>query len=344
VRKIPSNLKDIKVDIISGFLGAGKTTLLKKLIREAFKEERIIIIENEYGEINIDSGFLAEYGIDIKEMTSGCICCSLVGDFQSALYVVAKDYKPDRIIIEPSGVGKTSDIIEAIRTVSDKAGLVLNLVLTVADVTKYEIYAENFGEFFDNQISNADAIVLSRAQYADNQTLEHCMKLISNVNNSALISTAIWSEVNGAELLRGLEAEKIRVKDGNNTNLISCNCDRALKENQEIDENASKNSLMKHSHEHTHHHADEIFSSVTLKINTQFTEASLKDKLEQLNKKMFGQIIRAKGTVCSEKGNMEFDFVPGEVMIRAKNHSAEGVICVIGIGVDKAAMQLLFGE
>lgn len=344
MRKIPSNLKDIKVDIISGFLGAGKTTLLKKLIREVFKEERIIIIENEYGEINIDSGFLSEYGIDIKEMTSGCICCSLVGDFQTALYAVAKDYKPDRIIIEPSGVGKTSDIIEAIRAVSDKAGLVLNLVLTVADVTKYEVYAENFGEFFDDQISNADAILLSRTQYVDNQTLQHCMELIFDVNNGALISTAIWSEINGAELLRGLEAEKIRLKDEKNANLVSCNCDRVLKENKKIDANASRSSLMKDSHEHTHHHADEIFSSVTLKINTKFTEASLKGKLEQLNKKMFGQIIRAKGTVCSEKGNMEFDFVPGEVTIRCKNHSAEGVICVIGIGVDKAVMHSLFEE
>ena len=197
-----------KVDIISGFLGAGKTTLIKKLLQEAYQREEVVLIENEFGEIGIDGGFLKETGIEIREMNSGCICCSLVGDFGSSLKEVVKTYHPDRILIEPSGVGKLSDVIGAIRNVQDEADLELNTFVTVADVTKCKIYLKNFGEFFKNQIEYAGTIVLSRTDKAKPEKVEEAVALLREINAKAPVITTPIAELPAEKLIEIMEEGK----------------------------------------------------------------------------------------------------------------------------------------
>ena len=193
-----------KIDIFSGFLGAGKTTLIKKLIKEAYAGEKVVLIENEFGEIGIDGGFLADAGIEITEMNSGCICCSLVGDFSKALVKVLEEYHPDRIIIEPSGVGKLSDVIRAAKT-AEEHGAVLNCFTTVADVKKCKMYMKNFGEFYNDQIANASAIVLSHTQSASEEKTAECVKLLRQHNENAVLITTPWDSLDGKEILAAME-------------------------------------------------------------------------------------------------------------------------------------------
>ncbi len=193
-----------KIDIFSGFLGAGKTTLIKKLIKEAYAGEKVVLIENEFGEIGIDGGFLADAGIEITEMNSGCICCSLVGDFSKALVKVLEEYNPDRIIIEPSGVGKLSDVIRAAKT-AEEHGAVLNCFTTVADVKKCKMYMKNFGEFYNDQIAHASAIVLSHTQSASEEKTAECVKLLRQHNENAVIVTTPWDSLDGKEILAAME-------------------------------------------------------------------------------------------------------------------------------------------
>ena len=193
-----------KIDIFSGFLGAGKTTLIKKLIKEAYAGEKVVLIENEFGEIGIDGGFLADAGIEITEMNSGCICCSLVGDFSKALVKVLEEYNPDRIIIEPSGVGKLSDVIRAAKS-AEEHGAVLNCFTTVADVKKCKMYMKNFGEFYNDQIAHASAIVLSHTQSASEEKTAECVKLLRQHNETAVIVTTPWDSLDGKEILAAME-------------------------------------------------------------------------------------------------------------------------------------------
>ena len=215
-----------KIDIISGFLGAGKTTLIKKLLKGAYQGEQVVLIENEFGEIGIDGGFLKEAGIEIREMNSGCICCSLVGDFGTALVEVVEKYHPDRIIIEPSGVGKLSDVIKAVENVKDKCEIQLNSYTTVADVKKCKMYLRNFGEFFSNQIAYAGTIVLSRTDVADEKKVKEAIELIRSLNESAHIITTPVEQ---------LEPEQVK----------------AVMENEKAD---LADELLKEAHEHHHHH------------------------------------------------------------------------------------------
>ena len=196
-----------KIDIISGFLGAGKTTLIKKLIKEGFNGEKLVLIENEFGEIGIDGGFLKEGGVEITEMNSGCICCSLVGDFGAALKDVLENYKPDRVIIEPSGVGKLSDVIKAVQNVDEGMDVVLNARVAVVDALKCKMYMKNFGEFFNNQIESASSIILSRTQKVSEAKLEECVKMIKEHNDKAAIVTTSWDDITGAKLLEVIEAK-----------------------------------------------------------------------------------------------------------------------------------------
>ena len=219
-----------KIDIFSGFLGAGKTTLIKKLIKEAYAGEKVVLIENEFGEIGIDGGFLADAGIEITEMNSGCICCSLVGDFSKALVKVLEEYAPDRIIIEPSGVGKLSDVIRAART-AEEHGAVLNCFTTVADVNKCKMYMKNFGEFYNDQIANASAIVLSHTQTARDEKIAECVSLLRQHNESAVIVTTPWDLLDGKDILEAME-HKDTLADAV----------KALEE--------------EHKHHHHHHHHD----------------------------------------------------------------------------------------
>lgn len=236
-----------KVTIISGFLGAGKTTFIKKLLEQVYAGQKVVLIENEFGEIGIDGGFLKDAGIQITEMNSGCICCSLVGDFGKALIKVSKEYAPDRIIIEPSGVGKLSDVVAAVEKVKDEAGLELDCFLTVADATKAKMYMKNFGEFYNDQIEHAGTIVLSRTQNMDAAKLEASVALIRDKNAEAAIITTPWDELNGEQIVSALEKKSLMDE------LLK----EALEHSAEHHHDDDDEDEDEHEHEHHHHHHHE---------------------------------------------------------------------------------------
>ena len=231
--------KTTKIDIFSGFLGAGKTTLIKKLIKEAFQGEQIVLIENEFGEIGIDGGFLQEAGIQINELNSGCICCSLVGDFREALRKVVEQYAPDRILIEPSGVGKLSDVTRAVQGVAEELPVVLNSFVTVADVKKVKMYMKNFGEFYNDQISHASCIILSRTGSADEEKIAAAVAMLKEKNPTATIVTTDWEQLDGKQILSVMDGKRDLVAE------LLAEAVKANKEHAEEDE-----------HEHHHHHHD----------------------------------------------------------------------------------------
>jgi len=259
-----------KIDIISGFLGAGKTTLIKKLIEQAFKGEKLVLIENEFGEIGIDGGFLKDAGVQITEMNSGCICCSLVGDFGTALKQVITDYTPDRIIIEPSGVGKLSDVIKAVKDVSGDLDVELDSYTTVADVSKVKIYMKNFGEFFNNQIESANTIILSRTQTTTQDKIEKAVAMIREKNDHATIITTPWDEIDGAAIREAMqnyksleetmmdEAKKGHDHDHDHGDECTCGC-HDHDHHHDHDEHEHHHDHDEHEHhhdhdEHEHHH------------------------------------------------------------------------------------------
>ena len=227
-----------KIDIISGFLGAGKTTLIKKLLKEAFQNEQVVLIENEFGEIGIDGGFLKEAGVEIREMNSGCICCSLVGDFGTSLKEVIETYHPDRILIEPSGVGKLSDVIKAVENVKDSVDIVLNSYTTVVDVNKCKLYLKNFGEFYSNQVETAGAIILSRTDVAKEGKAEEAVKMLREMNANAAIITTPIEQLDGAKILETMEHVDSLEK-------------------QMLEEELRHQHDHEHHHEHEHHHDHE---------------------------------------------------------------------------------------
>ena len=256
-----------KIDIISGFLGAGKTTLIKKLIEQAFKGEKLVLIENEFGEIGIDGGFLKDAGVEITEMNSGCICCSLVGDFGTALKQVITDYAPDRIIIEPSGVGKLSDVIKAVKDVSANLDVELDSYTTVADVSKVKIYMKNFGEFFNNQIESANTIVLSRTQTASQDKIEKAVAMIREKNEHATIVTTPWDELDGSAIRQAMqnyktleetmmyEAQKGHDHDHDHGDDCTCGChDHDHEHHHDHDDHDHEHHHDHDDHDHEHHH------------------------------------------------------------------------------------------
>ena len=251
-----------KINVISGFLGAGKTTLIKKMLQEVFGGQKIVLIENEFGEIGIDGGFLKDAGIEITEMNSGCICCSLVGDFGTALKEVLTKFAPDRIIIEPSGVGKLSDVIKAIEGVAETSEVELDGSLTVADATKCKIYMKNFGEFFNNQIEFADTIVLSRTQNMKQEKLEACVKLIQEHNIKAAIITTPWDELDGKLILEAMNqknslVEELMQKECVHHHEETCCGHHHNEEEHHEEEHAHHHSEEEHHEEHAHHHGEE---------------------------------------------------------------------------------------
>jgi len=331
-----------KIDIISGFLGAGKTTLIKKLIQEAFVGEKLMLIENEFGEIGIDSGFLNNSGIEITEMNSGCICCSLVGDFGVALKEAIAKYSPERIIIEPSGVGKLSDVIKAVEKVKDEVDISLNSFVAVVDVIKCKMYMENFGEFFNNQIENANTIILSRSQKLSEEKLELCVSQIRKHNKKAAIVTTNWEDINGKQILLAMEKgnslekellNETKENNGHHHNNEECDChhhDKGDSCNSEHhhDEDCSCNDN-KHNHEkecscdehkahnhknkcdcrneHDHHcdhnHADDVFTSWGIETAKKYSKEEINDILKVLAESSeYGVILRAKGIISSKEG------------------------------------------
>ena len=234
-----------KIDIFSGFLGAGKTTLIKKLIKEAFAGQQVVLIENEFGEIGIDGGFLKESGIQINELNAGCICCSLVGDFRAALQQVVEQYHPDRIVIEPSGVGKLSDVTRAVEGVAEHLDVQLSSFVTVADVNKVKMYMKNFGEFYDDQISHASCIILSRTQNATEEKIAAAVAMLREKNPTATIVTTAWDSLTGEQILKAMST-----KDDFKAELIAM----AAKANEE---HAHEDEEEEHEHEHHHDHEDD---------------------------------------------------------------------------------------
>ena len=367
-----------KIDIFSGFLGAGKTTLIKKLIKEAYAGEKLVLIENEFGQIGIDGGFMQDAGIEVREMNSGCICCSLVGDFGKALEKVLTEYKPDRILIEPSGVGKLSDIIRAVQNVAPQ-GAVLNGFTTVVDVNKCRMYMKNFGEFFNDQIENAGCIVLSHTEGASEQKINEAVAMLKEHNATAVIVTTPWSQLDGKQLLSAMERrdtieeELARLAatageehhhhhhhhhddDDDECDDPECSCHHHDDDEEDEDE---------HEHHHHHHHddddecddpecschhhhdhdADEVFVSWGVETAKKFGEDELHGILESLMEEgKYGIVLRAKGIVEGTDGRwIHFDYVPGEPDVRHGTAGVTGRLCVIGSHLNKAALAGLFG-
>ena len=320
-----------KIDVFSGFLGAGKTTLIKKLIKEAYKGENLVLIENEFGEIGIDGGFLKEAGIEIREMNSGCICCSLVGDFDASLKEVLKRFNPDRILIEPSGVGKLSDVIKAVSGVLSE-DVVLNSATAVVDAVKCKMYMKNFGEFFINQIENADCIVLSRTDLADAEKIKTATDLIREKNTKATLITTPIEKLDGADILNAMEqSETIEsIKD-------ELEHHHHHKHHDVHDENCTCGC-----HDH-HHHADEVFSSWGRETTRQYTKDEIEAILNAMDDGEYGSILRAKGYVQAGEEWIYFDYVPEQADIRLGSPAVTGRICVIGADLDENSLQSLFG-
>ena len=313
-----------KVDIISGFLGAGKTTLIKKLIKEAFKGEKLVLIENEFGEIGIDGGFLREGGVEITEMNSGCICCSLVGDFGIALKEVLDKYTPDRIIIEPSGVGKLSDVIKAVKNVEQEVEIDLNCKVAVVDAKKCKMYMKNFGEFFNNQIENATTIILSRTQDLTEEKLVDCIERIKTHNDEAAIVTSPWETLEGSKLLQVMENQNALERELLEEEICPCcgghhhhdhehdheechhdhehsheECHHDHEHDHEECHHDHEHSHEEchhdhdhdhegchhdHDHAHHHHHAEEVFTSWGLETPRRFNQEEIKKALIKLSK------------------------------------------------------------
>ena len=326
-----------KIDIFSGFLGAGKTTLIKKLIKESFAGQKVVLIENEFGEIGIDGGFLKESGIQINELNAGCICCSLVGDFRAALQQVVEQYHPDRIVIEPSGVGKLSDVTRAVEGVAEHLDVQLSSFVTVADVNKVKMYMKNFGEFYDDQISHASCIILSRTQNATEEKIAAAVAMLREKNPTATIVTTAWDALTGEQILKAMST-----KDDFKSELIAmaakANEEHAHEDEEEEhehhhhhdhDDDHDEHCCCGHhhddddddedEHEHHHHHdhdddhdehcccghhhhhhdhdADEVFTSWGVETAKKFSKADIEHALTELDTGNYGMILRSKGIV-----------------------------------------------
>ena len=349
-----------KIDIISGFLGAGKTTLIQKLLREAFKGEQVVLIENEFGEIGIDGGFLKEAGIEIREMNSGCICCSLVGDFGASIKEVIETYHPDRILIEPSGVGKLSDVKKAVESVKTDADVALNSATTVVDVKKCKMYLKNFGEFYKNQVESAGAIILSRTDIADDDKVEQAVAQIRALNPDAPIITTPEDQIDGAKLFEIMEqhAPSLEEELMEETRCDVCGGHHGPGEEHHHDHDHGHHHEHDHDgcghdhhhghdhdhHGHHHHHADEVFGSWGLETVKKYSAQDLKVRLDALgDADTYGMVLRAKGMVEGDKGTwIYFDMVPGEVELREGQPDYTGRICVIGSKLKEDALKELF--
>ena len=372
-----------KVDIFSGFLGAGKTTLIKKLIADgAYGDEKLVLIENEFGEIGIDGGFLKETGVQINEMNSGCICCTLVGDFGRALNQVIEEYAPERIIIEPSGVGKLSDVIIAVQDLHND-NIELNGFTTVVDAKKAKVYMKNFGEFYENQVEHASSIILSHTAGLSQEKLDNCVKMLREKNDHAMMVTTDWDKISGQQILEVMEQKKT----------LSAELDKLREEayaheaehhhhhhdhdddehdhehhHHDHDEHEHEHEHEHHHHDHDehehhhdhdhdhehhhhhdhdhhgHHHADEIFSEMGVNTAHKYTKEQIEEALKGLdNFAECGQVLRSKGIVEGVDGTwIHFDYVPGEPEVREGTPEATGMICVIGVDLEEDRIRELF--
>ena len=347
-----------KIDIFSGFLGAGKTTLIRKLIAEGYKNEKLVLIENEFGEIAVDGGFLKDAGVEITEMNSGCICCTLVGDFTKALKKVIEEHHPDRILIEPSGVGKLSDVAKAVAGVE---GAEIGAKVTVVDAGKCRMYIRNFGEFFNDQVQHADVIVLSRTDSASDGKVVTASAMLSQLNPNATVITTPWSELSGEQIVQVME----RIDSLSSTMQEMTHFHEHHEHDHEHEHDHDHDHEHEHEHHHDHdhehgdhcscgcghdhdheghHHADEVFTSWGVETPKKFSEEEIREKLNELDDcRHYGTILRAKGFVdCTDGEWVYFDYVPGEVDIRRGGAAVTGRICVIGSKINEQAIKELF--
>ena len=350
-----------KIDIISGFLGAGKTTFIKKMIEEVFKGEKIVLIENEFGEVGIDGRFLKDAGIEITEMNSGCICCSLVGDFGKNLHEVIEKFHPDRILIEPSGVGKLSDVMKSVIDVEKDEDVKLNGLITVVNALKASKQMKAFGEFFNNQIEYATTVVLSRSQKATPEQLELCVKQIQALNPKAAVITTPWDEIKGEQILKVIEgADSLEMK------LMAEQHAKEEAEEHEHEHHHHDHDHEDHDHEHDHehhhehdenctcgchdhdhhhhHHADDVFTSWGKETVHKYTEEELDYLLKALSETTsYGTILRSKGIIqMTDGGWKQFDLVPEEYEVREGQPDYTGRICVIGTDLKEEELLKLF--
>jgi G3E family GTPase len=352
----------IKIDIFSGFLGAGKTTLVKKLINEAYKGEKLVLIENEFGEIGIDGGFLKDAGVEINEMNSGCICCSLVGDFGKAIQKVIDDFAPERILIEPSGVGKLSDIVEAVENLKLE-NVQINALVTVVDAKKARIFFKNFGEFFNNQIESAKTIVMSHTAGMAEDRLEKAVALVREHNAEATLITTDWEQLTGAQILEAMEPcphcgehhhGHEHHHEHHHDEECCCGHDHDHHEHHHEhhhdhhecdDPNCECHHHDRHEHHghHGHHHADEVFTSWGVETTRKFTKTDVERMLTEIQaEEKYGVVLRAKGIVAGEDAWIHFDYVPGEPDVREGCAGVTGRLCVIGCNLNEAALKELF--
>ncbi len=344
-----------KIDIFSGFLGAGKTTLIRKLIAEGYKNEKLVLIENEFGEIAVDGGFLRDAGVEITEMNSGCICCTLVGDFTEALKKVIEQYHPDRILIEPSGVGKLSDVAKAVAGVE---GCEIGAKVTVVDAGRCRMYIRNFGEFFNDQVHNADVIVLSRTDSAADGKVVTATAMLSQLNPNATVITTPWSELDGKQIVDVMERidslsttmQEMEHHDHHehrhdHDEHCGCGHEHHDHDHEHHHDHGEHCGCGHEHHDHDHHHADEVFTSWGVETPKKFTQAQLQDILDRLAAdEGCGTILRAKGFVDASDGEwIYFDYVPGEGDIRRGSPAVTGRICVIGSKLNEKAIKELFG-
>ena len=346
----------VKIDIISGFLGAGKTTLIKKLLKDGFQGEQVVLIENEFGEIGIDGGFLKEAGIQIREMNSGCICCSLVGDFGTSLKEVVTKYNPDRILIEPSGVGKLSDVIKAVQGVQDEVDIKLNSYTTVVDAKKCKMYMKNFGEFFDNQIQYAGAIIMSRTDIATEKKVQESLELLRSLNKDAAIITTPIENLDGKKLVEvmehpvSLEQEMLEEEHEHHHHHHDDECGCGHDHDHEEHEHHHHDGECScgcghHHHDHEgHHHADEVFTSWGKETIHTYTKDEVSAILKTLEEDgSYGNVLRAKGMVAGADGEwIYFDMVPEEHEVRTGAPEYTGRICVIGAELNEDKLAELF--
>lgn len=366
-----------KITIFSGFLGAGKTTLIKKLIAEAYQNEKLVLIENEFGQIGIDGGFLQDAGVEITEMNSGCICCSLVGDFGEALKQVLDQYHPDRILIEPSGVGKLSDVIRAVQNL-EMHDVELDGFTTVVDAKKCKMYQKNFGEFFDNQITYASCLILSHTKGLSQEKLDDCVKRLRDKNPVAPIVTTEWDELTGEQLTSAMtqkntlddELKALLEEEKHHDHHHHDHDEDEEHEHHHHDhdedeehehhhhhhdhdedeehehhhhEHGEECHCHDHDHEH-HHHADEVFTSWGKETARQYTVEEIQSALEALqDEKTYGMILRAKGIVAGTDGQwIHYDYVPGTPDVRHGCPATTGRLCVIGSEINEAEIAKLF--
>ncbi len=350
-----------KVDVVSGFLGAGKTTFIKKLLADVIKGEKVVLIENEFGEIAVDGGFLKDAGVEIKEMNQGCICCSLVGDFAKSLKEILLNYSPDRIIIEPSGVGKLSDVLKAISGVENELSVENNSAVTVVDARKCKLYHKNFGEFFNNQIQFASTIILSRTDIADEAAINEAIEIIKEINPTATIITTPLSILSPEKLMEILESpvdlktemlaelkEEHHHHEHHHHEHEHHHEDEHHHEHHHHPDGECDDPECEchHHHEHGHHHADEIFESWGRENVKAMDKATLEEILHVLaDTDKLGNVIRAKGMIPSSDSKTEwlyFDVVPGETQIRTGEPDLTGKVCVIGPSLEEDKLEEAF--